>query len=77
MTLGERLKFLREHTTQISQAELSRRSGVRRATIVDLEGGKITWVYINTAAKLARGLGVSLDNLMQDVDVSDLMAAVA
>lgn len=62
MTLRERIKIIRERKG-LSQRELSRLSGVRAATLSQLESGKRQDVTTETGKKLARALGVSLDYL--------------
>lgn len=63
MTLGERVKFIRDRHGW-SQNELSRRSGVRQALISELEAGKkldtTGWVL----RRLADALGVTTDYLV-------------
>ena len=62
MTLGQRLQQLRE-LAGLNQSELARRSGVRRPLISMLENGKQTGMTLDTARKLARALGVTIDML--------------
>lgn len=52
-----RVRELRE-AKGISQAALSRESGVRRATINAIEAGKTTGVDFDVLEKLAKTLGV-------------------
>jgi len=47
-----------------SQSELSRRSGVRLATISEIEHGKIV-PNLRTVCKLADALGVTVDELRE------------
>ena len=54
----------------MTQEELSKLSGVSRATIIGLENGKITNTKMETLRKIASALGVSLDALFFDGDVS-------
>jgi transcriptional regulator with XRE-family HTH domain len=63
MSFGERLRKRREEL-RVSQQDLSDTSGVRRATISDLETGKRSTVTTDTAKALARALGVSIDYLV-------------
>jgi len=55
--IGQIIKRLREGN-HISQRKLSELSGVDRAYICQLEAGKAGSITINTAHKLAKGLGV-------------------
>lgn len=63
MTIGERLKRLRE-IKGLSQNELAKRAGVHRPTISELEAGRQQDVTVETAKRLARALGVSLGLLV-------------
>jgi transcriptional regulator with XRE-family HTH domain len=63
MSFGDRLRKRREDL-RLSQQQLSETSGVRRATISDLETGKRSTVTTDTAKALARALGVSVDYLI-------------
>jgi transcriptional regulator with XRE-family HTH domain len=63
MPLGARIKRIREDR-QWSQAELSRRSGVRQALISELESGKKRDTAGGILKRLALTLGVSIDYLM-------------
>ena len=67
MTLGERLKLIREQRG-ISQNELSRRSGVRQALISELESGKKADTTGHALRSLARVLGTSVDYLVGTFD---------
>jgi transcriptional regulator with XRE-family HTH domain len=67
MTFGQRLRRLRE-MAGLSQNELAKRAKVNRPLITMLESGKSPShkprdVTLETARKLARALGVSLDML--------------
>lgn len=63
MTLGERIKTLREKNG-LGIRELSRLSGVRHATLSELERGIRADVTTETAKKIARALHVSVDYLV-------------
>jgi mRNA interferase RelE/StbE len=56
------LKVWREHRG-LSQAELSRRSGVNRVQILDIEAGRNAG-SVATLKKLAQALGLSVDDLV-------------
>lgn len=49
----------------LSQAELSRRSGIKQQTICMLETGKRKTPRLDTAAKLAAALNCTVDELLQ------------
>jgi transcriptional regulator with XRE-family HTH domain len=63
MSLAEHLKRARENKGW-SQRELGRQAGVRYASISELENGIRTSMSTDTAKKLARALGVSIDYLV-------------
>jgi len=62
MALGPRLRQLRE-LAGLSQNELAKRAGIPRPVISDVESGKQHSVTLETARRLARVLGVTLDFL--------------
>jgi transcriptional regulator with XRE-family HTH domain len=62
MTFGERLRQLRE-VAGLSQNELARRAKVPQPVISAVEGGMQDTVTLDTAARLADALGVTLDLL--------------
>ena len=76
MTLGERIKLIREKRGW-SQNELSRRSGVRQALISELESGKKGDTTGVALKRLALTLGVTVDYLvgMYAEDESELLPA--
>jgi len=63
--LGRRVKMLRERAG-MSQQQLADLSGVSRATIAGLESGTRANLLLDSAAKLARVLNVTLDRLVED-----------
>ena len=63
MTLGERIKTIRDHRGW-NQQELARRAHVRPALISELESGKKTDTTGSVLRRLARTLGVSIDYLV-------------
>ena len=63
MRLGARLKRAREKKGW-SQRELARQAQVRYATISELENGIRTAMNTDTAKRIARSLGVSVDYLI-------------
>jgi transcriptional regulator with XRE-family HTH domain len=62
MHMGDRIKQ-RRVALRMSQTELAARSGIRRATISELESGKQIGMTVDTARRLARVLGCSIDYL--------------
>lgn len=62
MTLGERIKILREKRGW-NQRELARMAEVDHAWIYRLETGERHNISLDAAKRLARALGVSLDIL--------------
>ena len=54
----------------MTQEELSKLSGVSRATIIGLESGKITNAKTETLRKIASALGVTVDALFFNNTVS-------
>jgi transcriptional regulator with XRE-family HTH domain len=60
--LGRRLKAFRERAG-LTQDELAARSGVSRTVIAGLETGQRSGVLLDSAIKIARALGVSIDHL--------------
>ena len=63
MTLGERIKALREKRG-LGIRELARVANVRHATLSQLERGIRADVTTETAKRIARALGVSVDYLI-------------
>lgn len=63
MSMGERIKKHRQ-ALGMSQQELAARVGLRRPTISEFESGRRTSMTTDTAKRLARTLGVSVDYLI-------------
>jgi len=59
-TLGENIAHYRK-TLNLTQAKLSTITGIRPKHLSDIESGKT--VRIHTLARLAAGLGVTMDEL--------------
>ena len=68
--LGMRITYLR-NKKNISQLELSIRSGVSKNYISDLENGRRN-PTVSVLQKLANGLGVSLEKLFQGIVPIDI-----
>ena len=68
--LGMRIAYLR-NKKNISQLELSIRSGVSKNYISDLENGRRN-PTVSVLQKLANGLGVSLEKLFQGIVPIDI-----
>ena len=64
-SFGRRLRLLREKAG-FSQAELARRSGIARPSIVRAEGGAREGLHAASLFKVARALGISVDRLIGD-----------
>ena len=62
------LKALRQ-ARRLTQEELSARSGLRRATISDIERGKMRFVRKSTLKKLEEALGVKADKILPQIPV--------
>lgn len=65
--MGYKIKEVRE-SKNISQEELSKKSGVSRTIISALENGK-TNTTSKTLASIAKALGVSVDQIFYTSDV--------
>lgn len=61
--VAERIRAVRE-SADLSQLELSRRSGIAQESLSRIETGRRD-PRLGTLQKLARGMGMSLDQLMQ------------
>ena len=62
MTFGERLRQFRE-LAKMSQSELARRANIPQPVVSDVESGRQKSVNLDTAKRIARALGVTLDFL--------------
>ena len=62
MTFGQRLRQFRE-LAKMSQSELARRANIPQPVISDVESGRQKSVTLDTARRIARALGVTLDLL--------------
>lgn len=60
--MGYKIREMREKK-QMTQVELSEKSGVSRTTIWNLENGAETVTTTNTLSKLAAALGVKVEEL--------------
>ena len=78
MSLAQRIRQRREQLV-MSQSELARRTGVPQSRISEFENGSKTGMTLDTAKRLARVLGVSIDYLAGtwDEEEGDTHAAVA
>jgi len=63
-TISKNIKKLRK-AKDLSQDKLSRLADVSHATIIKIESGGIQSPTIDTVQKIAKALGVSLDDLMK------------
>jgi transcriptional regulator with XRE-family HTH domain len=66
-TISTVAKNIKKHRQAkgLSQDKLSRMADVSHATIIKIESGGIQSPTINTVQKIAKALGVSLDNLLK------------
>jgi transcriptional regulator with XRE-family HTH domain len=66
-TISTVAKNIKKHRQAkgLSQDKLSRMADVSHATIIKIESGVIQSPTINTVQKIAKALGVSLDNLLK------------
>ena len=62
MTFGQRLRQFRE-LAKMSQSELARRANIPQPVVSDVENGRQKSVNLETARRIARALGVTLDLL--------------
>jgi len=63
-TIGDKIKRLR-NKQGLTQDELARKSDLPYTTLTKIETNVITKPTIQTVVKIAKGLGVSLDDLMK------------
>lgn len=63
--MGYRIKEIRE-LKKMSQEELAQKSGVSRTTISNLENDTDRTTMISTLQKIARALGVTVDQIFLD-----------
>jgi transcriptional regulator with XRE-family HTH domain len=63
-TIGDKIKQLR-NKQGLTQDELARKSELPYTTLTKIETNVITKPTIQTVMKIAKGLGISLDNLMK------------
>ena len=62
MTFGERLRQFRE-LAKMNQSELAKRANIPQPIISAVESGRQKSVNLDTARRIARALGVTLDML--------------
>jgi len=63
-TIGDKIKQLR-NKQGLTQDELARKADLPYTTLTKIETNVITKPTIQTVVKIAKGLGVSLDDLMK------------
>lgn len=63
-TIGDKIKLLR-NKQGLTQDELARKSDLPYTTLTKIESSVITKPFIQTVAKIATGLGITIDNLMK------------
>ena len=63
-TIGNKIKLLR-NKQGLTQDELARKSNLPYTTLTKIETNVITKPSIQTVVKIAQGLGITIDNLME------------
>jgi transcriptional regulator with XRE-family HTH domain len=63
-TIGDKIKK-RRNKQGLTQDELARKSGLPYTTLTKIESNVITKPTIQTVMKIAKGLGIGLDDLMK------------
>lgn len=63
-TIGDKIKQLR-NKQGLTQDELARKSDLPYTTLTKIESNVITKPTIQTVMKIAKGLGIGLDDLMK------------
>lgn len=63
-TIGDKIKQLR-NKRGLTQDELARKADLPYTTLTKIETNVITKPSIQTVVKIAKGLGISLDELMK------------
>ena len=63
-SIGNRIKKLRQKN-KLTQEKLAIKAGVPYTTLTKIESGVIKRPAVQTMAKIAKALGVTLDNLLK------------
>ena len=63
-TIGDKVKLLR-NKQGLTQDELARKSDLPYTTLTKIETNVITKPSIQTVTKIAKGLGISIDDLIK------------
>lgn len=63
-TIGNKIKQLR-NKQELTQDELARKSNLPYTTLTKIETSVITKPSIQTVIKIAKGLGIGIDDLMK------------
>ena len=63
-TIGDKIKLLR-NKQGLTQDELARKADLPYTTLTKIETNVITKPSIQTVVKIAQGLGITIDNLME------------
>jgi DNA-binding Xre family transcriptional regulator len=74
-SLRLRTPELRARLGRMTQTELARRSGLSKATISNLESGKLRRIELETIAKLSRALTCSINELFEFSDQAEVEVA--
>ena len=72
MFIGEKIEKLRKNR-ELSYGKLAELSGISsRSYIRNIENGTVADPALRTVMKLAKGLGVSIGELLEDVDINEI-----
>ena len=63
-TIGDKIKLLR-NKQGLTQDELARKADLPYTTLTKIESNVITKPSIQTVVKIAKGLGIKIDDLMR------------
>ena len=64
VTIGDKIKQIR-HKKSLTQDELARKAELPYTTLTKIESNVITKPTIQTVVKIAKGLGITIDNLLK------------
>ena len=64
LTIANNIKTLR-HKSHWTQEQLAQRAGISYNTLIKIESGRIKNPSVDTAYKIARALGTTIDRLLK------------